>query len=311
VGGVEFGREIPIVNHYFLDASIYLGGGGGAGQVPGDGLTSRARLGLGRHLNQWGLSGWDVLVGVGRLNVRGSSIHANSLELMFQRRFDLGIRTGESNAGRYFNAAAPAKLSLAAVRPRLARYSVAGSSVGSVDTLGVEVEFDLDSSVWHPLIKTMGAARGNAQGYADWTVGARRYAAIGSSGLSAYVDLGLGTGGGGDLAPGSGLLAQVGCGLQLQLTKPWALQLEAGRLQSQGSFKANYLGVALNWQDEGRSTPGAAQGTESARGPKAWSVRASVSQISDNARLRQGTSATRSGIHTMDLQFERQAGAQA
>lgn len=311
VGGVEFGRAIAINSDYFIDTSLYLGGGGGAGQVPGDGLATRARLGLGRHLRQWGLSGWDVLLGVGRLNVRGSSIHASSLELLLQRRFDLGIRTGEASAGRYSDGGTPASLSLAAVRPRLARYRTAGTGSGTVDTLGIEAEFDLGSSAWHPLVKTMGAASGNAQGYADWMAGARRYMAIGSAGLSAYVDLGLGTGGGGAIASGSGLLAQAGGGLQLQLAKRWALQVEAGHLHSQGSFRANYMGVSLNWQDSGRRAAGDAQSADSARLPQAWAVRASVSQLKGNALLRQGTASDRSDIQTMDLQIERQVGARA
>ncbi len=82
LGGVEWGRAMPLGGPYFLDASIYLGGGGGAGQVPGDGLSTRARLGLGRSLGDWGARGWDLMLGAARLNVRGSAIHASSLELV-------------------------------------------------------------------------------------------------------------------------------------------------------------------------------------------------------------------------------------
>ena len=96
LGGVEWGRAIPLGGPYFLDASIYLGGGGGAGQVPGDGLSTRARLGLGRSLGDWGARGWDLMLGAARLNVRGSAIHASSLELVLQRRFDPGILSADN-----------------------------------------------------------------------------------------------------------------------------------------------------------------------------------------------------------------------
>ena len=100
----------------------------------------------------------------------------------------------------------------------MARYHLAGSA--AFDALGIEAEFGLAGTDWLPVLKTMGAARGNAQGYADWTVGARRYAPLGSSGLSASLDLGLGTGGGGAIASGSGLLAQAAGGLQWAGSKP-------------------------------------------------------------------------------------------
>lgn len=306
LGGVEFGRAVPLGGPYFLDASIYLGGGGGAGQVPGDGLASRARLGLGRSMAGWGVSGWDLMLGLARMNVRGSAIHANSMELVLQRRFDVGLRTGSAPSGAG-GQDAPAALRLAALRPRLARYHLAGSS--AFDAFGIEAEFALADSDWMPVLKTMGAARGNAQGYADWTVGARRYAPLGSSALAVYLDLGAGTGGGGAIASGSGLLAQVAGGLQWAWSKPWALQLEAGHMHSQGSFRANYLAALLNWQDSGW---GGAQGRPATDlAPQAWALRSSVSQIRSNARLRQGPSVGRPNIETLDLQIERDIGAGA
>ncbi|MEI7784677.1 MAG: hypothetical protein WCK08_09865 [Betaproteobacteria bacterium] len=304
LGGVEFGRAVPLGGPYFLDASIYLGGGGGAGQVPGDGLASRARLGLGRSLADGGVSGWDLMLGLARMNVRGSAIHANSMELVLQRRFDLGLRSAD--AARSVGEP-PTALRLSALRPRLARYQLAGSA--AFDALGIEAEFTVADSDWLPVVKTMGAARGNAQGYADWTVGARRYVPLGSSALAAYLDLGVGTGGGGAIASGSGLLAQVAGGLQWAGSKPWALQLEAGHLHSQGSFRAHYLAALLNWQDSGWG--GAQSRAAPDLAPQAWALRGSVSQIRSNARLRQGPSAGRPNIETLDLQIERDIGAGA
>ena len=316
LGGVEWGRAIPLGGPYFLDASIYLGGGGGAGQVPGDGLSTRARLGLGRSLGDWGARGWDLMLGAARLNVRGSAIHASSLELVLQRRFDPGILSAD-NLGSPASPVSPrstrrlgeppAALRLQALRPRVARYHLAGSA--AFDALGIEAEFGLADSDWLPVLKTMGAARGNAQGYADWTVGARRYAPLGSSGLAAYLDLGLGTGGGGAIASGSGLLAQAAGGLQWAGSKPWALQLEAGHMHSQGRFRSNYLAALINWQDSGWGpAPGRAAPD---LGPQAWALRAGVSQIKSNARLRQRASVGRLNIETLDLQIERDIGASA
>ncbi len=48
IGGIEFGRSISLNQSYFMDGSFFVGGGGGAAQVPGDGLTTRARLAMGR-----------------------------------------------------------------------------------------------------------------------------------------------------------------------------------------------------------------------------------------------------------------------
>ena len=311
LGGVEWGRAMPLGGPYFLDASIYLGGGGGAGQVPGDGLSTRARLGLGRSLGDWGARAWDLMLGVARLNVRGSAIHANSLELVLQRRFDLGILSANKQGSPGTPASigslveSPAALRLQALRPRMARYHLAASA--AFDALGVEAEFGLAGSDWLPVLKTMGAARGNAQGYADWTLGARRYVPLGSSGLSAYLDLGLGTGGGGAIASGSGLLAQAAGGLQWAWSKPWAVQLEAGHMYSEGSFRSNYLAALLNWQDTGWGpAPGRAAPDLT---PQTWALRAGLSQIKSNARLRQGASVGRPNIETLDLQIERDIGS--
>ena len=304
LGGVEFGRSVPLGGPYFLDTSAYLGGGGGAGQVPGDGLSTRARLGLGRSLGDWGAPGWDLMLGLARMNVRGSAIHANSMELVLQRRFDLGLIS--EDAPRSMAEPLPT-LRLAALRPRLARYHLAGGA--AFDALGIEAEFAVANTDWLPVLKTMGAARGNAQGYADWTVGARRYATLGSSGLSAYLDLSVGTGGGGAIASGSGLLAQAAGGLHWAGPKPWALQLEAGQMHSQGSFRAHYMAALLNWQGSGW---GAAQDRPAPDlTPQAWALRGGLSQIRSNTRLRQVPSTDRPSIGTIDLQIERDIGAGA
>lgn len=302
LGGVEFGRAVQMSGPYFLDASVYLGGGGGAGQVPGDGLSTRTRLGLGRSLGDWGAAGWDLMLGLSRMNVRGSAIHANGMELVLQRRFDLGLRSDDT-LGKMAEPL-PA-LRLSALRPRLARYHLAGGA--AFDALGIEAEFSLANANWLPVLKTMGAGRGNAQGYADWTVGARRYAPLGDGSLSAYLDLSVGTGGGGAIASGSGLLAQAAGGLHWVWSKPWALQLEAGQMHSQGSFRANYIGALLNWQGSGW---GAAQDRPAPDlTPQAWALRAGTSQIRSNARLRQLSSSGRPDIETIDLQIERDIGA--
>ena len=299
LGGVEFGRALPLSGPYFLDTSIDLGGGGGAGQVPGDGLSTRIRLGLGRSLSDAGLPGWDLLIGVARMNLQGSAIHASSMELALQRRFDVGL--GDSARGS--TDMAPA-LRLKALRPRLARYHL--KDAPSFDALGVEAEVASADSEWVPVLKAMGAGRGNAQGYADWTVGLRRYAQLGDGGLAAYMDLGLGTGGGGAVASGSGLLAQLGGGLHWAWSKPWGMQFEAGHMLSQGRFRSNYLAVLLNWQDSGWS-PAQAQ-HEVDLPPQAWALQGGISQIRSNARLRQVSSKGSPDIETVDLQIERAMG---
>jgi len=300
IGGIEFGRSISLNQSYFMDGSFFVGGGGGAAQVPGDGLTTRARLAMGRHLNDFGLPGWDVLLGLGRMNVAGSQINASSVELAFQRRIDFGIHTPQS---RYSDAEwidNPLQIKLLDISPRMVLYKPQAKGSSAIDLIGIEAEFSIAHSPWRPTLKAMGAFTSNAQGYADWVLGVRRYISQPTNNVAMFVDAGVGTGGGGAVNTGGGLLLQAGAGVKVSLTPSWAIVLDAGRLHSQGAFQANYLGAAIHWQDKpGLSTP------SNSHSRSQWSLRPSLTQIMGNSKLRKTEVNNYDDLWLMDLQFER------
>ncbi len=229
VGGVELGKSTRFGRGMFWDASLFVGGGGGATQVPGDGLMLRPQLHFGFELgrNRLGL-------GAAWTSVSGSAISSPSFGLTFSRRLDLALVSGEGPGGG---------TAFTQMRARYRPYFPQGSTkrggqpLQTMQLIGAEMIFSKTPRV-ETFIAANGAVAGDAEGYADWQLGQRFLRGQGA--LQAYGEVAAGIGGGGAVNSGGGLIASLGAGLRWQTGR---LGIDLG-VSALGSLTGDFLVVS-------------------------------------------------------------------
>ena len=205
VGGIEVGKTTPIGARGFWDASLFIGGGGGAAQVPGDGLMLRPQLHFGVDLGRVRLG-----AGMAWTSVSGSAISSPSFGVVLTRKLDLALVSGGGAGGN---------TEFSQMRARYRPYFPLGSHKRNGDPLqtmhmlGAEMIFAV-SPARETFIAANGAVAGDAEGYADWQLGQRFL--LGQGALKAYGEVAAGIGGGGGVESGGGLIASAGAGVRWQ-----------------------------------------------------------------------------------------------
>lgn len=205
VGGVELGKTTPIGEQFFVDASLFVGGGGGVSQVPGDGLMLRPQVHFGVNLGQVSLG-----AGVAWTRVSGSEISSPSFGVVLSRPLDLALVSGGGTGG---------ETEFSQMRVRYRPYIPLGSTkrngqvLQTMHMIGAEMIF-AESDTRETFIAANGAVAGDAEGYADWQLG-QRYL-LGQGAFQPYGEAALGIGGGGAIESGGGIIASLGAGLRWQ-----------------------------------------------------------------------------------------------
>ena len=205
VGGVELGKTTPLGERFFWDTSLFVGGGGGAAQVPGDGLMLRPQLHFGVTLGKIRLG-----AGVAWTQVSGSPISSPSFGVVVSRALDLALVSGGGEGGN---------TEFSQMRVRYRPYIPHGNTkrngqpLQMMHMIGAEMIF-AQSPARETFIAANGAVAGDAEGYADWQLGQRLL--FGKGALRAYGEGTIGIGGGGAVETGGGLIASVGAGLRWQ-----------------------------------------------------------------------------------------------
>ena len=229
VGGVEMGKTTPVGERFFVDASLFIGGGGGAAQVPGDGLMLRPQVHAGVNLGRLRLG-----AGLAWTHVSGSDISSPSFGLTLSRQLDLAIVSGGGTGGN---------TEFSQMRVRYRPYIPLGSTKRNgqplqiMHMLGAEMIF-AESDTRETFIAANGAVAGDAEGYADWQLG-QRYL-LGQGALRPYGEAAFGIGGGGAVESGGGLIASIGAGLRWQ---PGRLGLDLG-VSAITSLTGDFLAVS-------------------------------------------------------------------
>jgi len=237
VGGIEAGWMLPFSQSFGLQFGSFVGGGGGASQVSGDGLMLR------HHLSAWiqPLDGVRIQPGITHVSVSGSPISTAAFTLGISRDFNIALSGGhekqDAPSGRF--------LRVAAFKPAFRQYIPQGSKMrgGRVDlqtmnTLGAELTFSRSMN-YEVFIQTYGVVSGDAEGYADWMLGYRGFLNLRPFRLSA--SLGAGTAGGGNVNTGGGMIFITGLGLELPLFGKFGAEIEA---MGVSSFNGDFLTFA-------------------------------------------------------------------
>ena len=205
VGGVELGKTTPIGEQFFVDASLFLGGGGGASQVPGDGLMLRPQLHFGVDLGKVRLG-----AGVAWTRVSGSEISTPSYGIVLSRSLDLALVSGGGTGG---------STEFSQMRVRYRPYFPLGSTkrngqpLQTMHMIGGEMIF-AESDTRETFIAANGVVAGDAEGYADWQLGQRYLRGQGA--FRPYGEAAFGIGGGGAVESGGGIIGSLGAGLRWQ-----------------------------------------------------------------------------------------------
>lgn len=221
VGGFELAKRWQIGNKTQLEFGGFIGGGGGAALVGGDGLMTRANISLRRHL----FGNVSGSLGVSYINISGAPISTPALS------FGLSRDTNFAFAGGHLNSGVNEGRVLRAVKPLVKQFhpngnlTRSGRSLGTMTLVGVEASFAASPMARNEtFIQATGAVARDGEGYADIQVGYRWKTA--PTGLRAFAEVAAGFGGGGDVDTGGGLLATVGAGVAVPVLR--GLDLEFG-----------------------------------------------------------------------------------
>lgn len=230
VGGVELGKVTRIGERFFWDASLFVGGGGGANQVPGDGLMLRPQLHFGVDLGRVRLG-----AGVAYTRISGSEIAAPSFGITLSRRLDLALVDGAGGQG----GSTEFSQMRVSYRPYFPLGSLKrdGAPLQTMQLIGAEMVFASRAAA-ETFIAAHGAVAGDAEGYADWLLGQRYF--FGQGALRAFGEMAAGVGGGGAVDSGGGLIASAGAGLRWQ---PGRLGFELG-VNALSSLNGDFLVVS-------------------------------------------------------------------
>ncbi len=93
VGGFEAGKHTPFGENLFWDASLFIGGGGGASQVPGDGLMLRPQVHLG-----YDFGSLRIGAGMSWVSISGSKISTPAFTITLTRPLNLALYAGVFSA---------------------------------------------------------------------------------------------------------------------------------------------------------------------------------------------------------------------
>lgn len=225
IGGFDAFKRFQISERTSIDIGAFVGGGGGAVVVLGDGLMTKPQI----SLNQAFASGYMASLGLGWTRVTGSAINTPSLSFALSRTAETAMDIGHTGVR-------PASGVMLSAAKGVGRYyypfNAARRSGGGVMNpmylVGAEFTFRDVSVDWiEGYFATVGAVHGDGQGYAEWLAGPRVFTpAVLGGRLRGFADLGVGFAGGGNVDTGGGLMLSASAGVDAAL---WGgIHAEAG-----------------------------------------------------------------------------------
>lgn len=229
--GVEGVARLPLSTGLSLSASGFIGGGGGAAQVIGDGTMLRAGLALDYQV----ADSWAVQLTGSWISIDGAPIDGPAFGIGLRRQIGAKAPGGwdahlDAAGGTISSMVAPSN-----VRNR------AGGAQERIALVGARALFGLGQNT----LLSLGAAGAGsgAQGYMQVSAGLRRNFALGP--VTLFVEGGMGFGGGGEVDTGAGPLVEAAAGVSLPVTRKLDAQLAlAGTVAPSGDYRA--VGVSLS-----------------------------------------------------------------
>ncbi len=249
-GGFTIGTGKRFASKWLLDAGLFVGGGGGGAAPQGGGLMLRPHLNLSRDVG-----GMMLGAGVSYVKFPNGGIDSTQLSLTLGIPFDVYYGRA-SDAGKAVDAGDRFGLRLqksewlataSEYHPTPTAKTTAGAAMTTtLKRIGFEYRRHVDAHRYY-FVETAGAIGGQSDGYAELLGGAGYRVPLLSQRLYLSASLAAGGAGGGRVDTGGGLVAKLRAGLDYDLTPSLKLGLEGGRLESAGSFSANFYGLSLGY----------------------------------------------------------------
>lgn len=250
-GGFTVGTGKRFASKWLLDAGLFVGGGGGGSAPQGGGMMLRPHLGISRDVG-------SVILGAGVSYVEFPNGGIDSTQLNVTLGIPFDVYYGRaSDAGKAVYAGDLFGLKLQETewlvtageyRPSDKAKTTAGAAMTSpLKRVGFEYRRHLDGHRYF-LVETAGAMGGQSDGFAELLAGAGYRVPLLSPRLHLSASLAAGGAGGGQIDTGGGLVAKARVGLDYDLTPSLKLGLEGGRIESAGSFSANFYNLSLGYR---------------------------------------------------------------
>lgn len=226
--GYELASGTPLAQGISVYGSAFLGGGGGAAQVIGDGWMLRGALGLELALSERaGLS-----FGASWIKIDGAAVD--------DLAYSIGLRfVPEHGSG---DVIAPN-----AIGAEVATVQMEGSETRSGDAqpdlflVGSHARFAA-LGAWEATVSTAGAASGG-EGYMQVMAGLRRSVSMGP--VTGFAEAALGFGGGGEVDTGGGVMASLGLGLAVPIGARHSLEFGLSSIRTAGDAAGTAASLRL------------------------------------------------------------------
>ena len=295
IGGVELQRRWGLGNGFSLATGLYAGGGGGAAAPVGSGLMLRPALTLLKDI------GPTFQLGLSLSSVRFPSgqIQSNQVGLMLGWRQEFIHLTG-SGAITEASAIPSAGLGFDRMAATLSTYRFNDGSERRLGLVGARAErrSNVRGFTWG--MEAAAAAKGDAAGYLEVLGTAAFSIAPFDASLPSWrlgARLGAGTGGGGAVPTGGGLIGKAAGTMEWSPLPGWTLGAEYGFVRSHGAFHARQAQVWLGVDLE--------PGLDASAGPLARVVRTEwVGALQHHARVPR-SDGTRQPLDTIGLKLNR------
>lgn len=220
--GYEAVARRALTSKLDLLASGFIGGGGGAAQVVGDGLMYRLGLSLATPIS----ARFDATLGLAQIGISGGDERATALSM--------GVRYApERETTPAPHLPALRSVALSGLQMRFARGTTrSGLPQGTVSLIGTELAFHGGpTGEW--FVGGDGAATGG-EGYMQLFAGLRARRVLGQIGglpVRGFGEGSLGFGGGGEVNSGGGPLLRAGLGVEVPVAQQVALEFALGSLR--------------------------------------------------------------------------------
>ena len=220
--GFEGVTRFPISRQWNLALSGFFGGGGGAGQVSGDGTMLR----FGAEGEYALTSNWSARAGVSHISISGSAIDDWAPSIGFRYQVSPKPRSNRAKS-----------LKLARVSFRTSRLqfpgalSRSGMPQAQLRLVGAEASFSI-SNDYETFLGADGAVSGG-DGYMHVIGGLRKLWPLGPISLLGQSSIGFG--GGGDVDTGGGLIAGASGGIAFPMGDNFDIDLTYGKMKSLSS----------------------------------------------------------------------------
>ena len=255
--GAEVGVRFPISKYLEWEAGGMIGAGGGQGTAAftGEGQMLQYHTGL-------NFVSKKVKLGVAYSNLRFLNTTIVSESVLLSAHLPFDFQFYPFNNRKLDLPKTDAKKYVALVASSYHPYADVTNVYGTPDTestkfIGVELAYELAKQVFG-LINFKGSMYGHKHGYADFFLGVALKQPLIENKLNILSKLNIGTGGGGGVDTGTGLLYYPQIGMEYFITNNIGAEFDVGVVRStEKNYRANALNAQLNYylNEDAKQTP--------------------------------------------------------